>query len=449
MPIDYQDLGQTIFSEKEFIENSLLGIGVLQNGRILYANNTLLRIFGYNFDEVRDYNFWMDVIHPEDLPKVKTEIEVKLKGEMGSTTRYRCRVLLKSGEFRWIEVFSKNFSHNEKKAILFTTIEIPKPTPLIEISTSDSAKLNVIEELLTSFKIPYKITKPLDKFTEIDRREEFVNKIKESYERYEKVINNITDVTIEVNPDGTFGFVSPQSFDVFGYRPQELTGVSLFDFVHPDDLPFITEKLKEAVMKGEILSTEFRTRHKNGQYIPVFSRGGVYREQGTIKFVGIVRNISERKSLEEKFLSMKNKCEELSNDLEEKVKENIIKLKETKEMFHHLLETSPFAVILMNFKGTVIECNSTVEKIFKYKKHEILGKNLLEVITFPAQSLSKLETSHSQLTQGQHSDPLEVQCYTKDGNLIWIKTSRTLLKLYNEILVQLIIHDITETETFQ
>ncbi len=449
MIISYQDICENIFSEKEFIDNSLLGIGVLQDNRIIYVNNTILKQFGYSLDEIQEKDFWMKLIHPDDLSIVKKKMETKLKEKKYNTTRYNCRIFLKSGETIWIEVFSKNFYHNDRLAILFTIIEIPKPTPLIELSTGNSAKLNVVEELLKSFKVPYRVFKPMDSQRYIGRRKKYIEKIKKSYERFEKVINNILDVTVEVNSDGIFSFLSSQSLDVFGYHPKELIGLNAFDFVHPEDLPLIRTKMKEAIIKEEILYTEYRTYHKDGYYIPVSTRGVVYKEQGTIKFIGVIRNISEHKKLEDKLLNLKIKCEDLENDLKESIHENIIKLKESKEKFHHLLETSPYSVILMNFKGSIIECNSATLKLFKYEMDEFFGKNLLELIAFPSKSLSKLEDAYEQLTKGQKLEPIDIQCYTKDGRLIWVKISSTLVRLYNEILIQLIIQDITEAKSVE
>ena len=299
MTISYKEICKNIFSEKEFIENSLLGIGVLQDGRIIYANNTILRHFGYSFDEIQEKDFWMKVIHPNDLPIVKKKIELKLKEKKYNTTRYKCRILLKSGEPKWIEVFSKNFYHNDRLAILFTIIEIPEPTPIIEISRIDLAKLNVVEELLKRFKISYRILK---------------------------------------------------------------TG----DF------------------------------HK---------------------------------------------------DLEEELLKKKIALKDTEQKFHHLFETSPYSVVLLNFKGRIIECNCVTEKLFNYKKDELIGKKFLEFINFPTYYLSILEDAYEKLTKGEKLPPIETQCYTKEGRTVWVKMFNTLVRLYNEILIQVIIQDITQIKS--
>ncbi|MFW9971478.1 MAG: PAS domain-containing protein [Candidatus Odinarchaeota archaeon] len=299
MTITYKDICKNIFSETDFIENSLIGIGVLQDGRIIYANNTILKHFGYSFDEIQEKGFWMKVIHPEDLSIVKRKIEFKLKEKKYNTSRYKCRILLKSGVSKWIEVFSKNFYHNGRLAILFTIIEVPEPAPIIELSTINLAKLNVMEELLQRFKVPYRILK---------------------------------------------------------------TG----DF---------------------------------------------------------------------------------QKDLEEKLLQEKIALKDAEHMFHHLFETSPSSIILLNFKGDIIDCNRTSEKLFNYTKDELIGKNFIEFLNFPAKDRFILENAYDHLTKGEKVPPIEIHCFTKNGRAIWIKMTITLVKLHNEIIIQMIIQDITLTES--
>ena len=301
MSISYQDICKNVFSEKDFIENSLLGIGVIQDGRIIYANNTVLNLFEYSFEEIQGKDFWMKVVHSDDLSIVEKKMEVKLKEKKYNTTRYKCRIVLKSGESKWIEVFSRNFYHNDRLAILFTIIEVPKPTSVIELSTNDLAKLSVVKQLLKGFNIPYRILKTGD----------------------------------------------------------------------------------------------------------------------------------------------------LHKDLEEKLLKEKIKLKEVEQKFRHLFETSPYSVVLLNFKGRIIECNSATEKLFKYKEEELIGKNFLEFTTFPSNSLSILEEAYRQLTKGQKLGPFEIQCFTKEGRLVGVRSSATLIRLYNEILIQVITQDITEEKSFK
>lgn len=301
MAISYKEICKNVFSEKDFLDNSLLGIGVIQDGRIIYANNTILDLLGYTFEEVQDKDFWMKVIHHDDLSIVKKKIEFKLKEKKYNTTRYKCRISLKTGKIKWIEVFSKNFYRNDRLAIFFTIIEIPKPLPLIEISTNDLAKLSVVEQLLKGFNIPYRILKTVD----------------------------------------------------------------------------------------------------------------------------------------------------LHKDTEQKLFEKKIELKESEQKYHHLFETSPYSVVLMNFNGIIVQCNSATEKLFKYKTVELIGKIFCEFIVFPSESLIVLENAYKQLTKGQKLEPIEIQWFTKDERLVWLRCSCTLVRLHDEILIQVITQDITETKSVE
>ena len=100
----------------------------------------------------------------------------------------------------------------------------------------------------------------------------------------------------------------------------------------------------------------------------------------------------------------------------------------------------------MSFKGMIIECNSATVDLFNYEKDEFIGKNLLEFISFPSKSLILLENTYKQLIKGQKLNPIEIQCYTKEGKLIEVKVSSSLVKLHNEILIQVIIQDISKVK---
>ncbi|KKN40416.1 hypothetical protein LCGC14_0733700 [marine sediment metagenome] len=69
------------------------------------------------------------------------------------------------------------------------------------------------------------------------------NILRDFQDKSEFLINNITDVITEVDLDGTFTYVSPQVYDIFGYKPEEIIEKKFLSFIHPDDLPTITGAL--------------------------------------------------------------------------------------------------------------------------------------------------------------------------------------------------------------
>ncbi len=63
----------------------------------------------------------------------------------------------------------------------------------------------------------------------------------EGVERYRDIINNILDVIIEIDVKGKFIYLSPQVYDVFSFRPEELIELSAYDFIHREDLSYFKE----------------------------------------------------------------------------------------------------------------------------------------------------------------------------------------------------------------
>jgi PAS domain S-box-containing protein len=215
-----------------------------------------------------------------------------------------------------------------------------------------------------------------------------LNEIKEFYENY--LINNILDVIVEIDSDGTIIYCSPQTFKLFGFQPEELIGLNVFNFIHPEDLPIIIKKLEEAINKGELRSAEYRTRHKDGHYISVSAKGGIFKENGNFRFITVVREIEEQKKFDEEIQEYKIKYENLEKDLENKYREKILALKDSDKKFRHLFQTSPNAIVILNFRGIIIDCNYSTYEVFKYKKEDLVGKNVLQLMALPSSTLSVL-----------------------------------------------------------
>jgi PAS domain S-box-containing protein len=267
---------------------------------------------------------------------------------------------------------------------------------------------------------------------------------KKTLEQYRYLINNILDVILEIDSDGTFIYCSPQTFNLFGYQPEELIGLNAFTFIHPEDVPKIIKKLEEAINKGELRSAIYRTRHKDGHYILVSAKGGVFKENGNFRFISVIREVEEKNKFDEKVREYLLKYENLEKDLENKYREKILTLKDSDKKFQHLFQTSPNAIIISNFGGTIIDCNSATYNLFKYKKEDLVGKKFLQIMALPSNTLSILHNVYEQLIKGQDVEQSEIQGYNKEGKLIWFSYTATLIRLHDEILIQVIAQDITE-----
>jgi diguanylate cyclase (GGDEF)-like protein/PAS domain S-box-containing protein len=105
------------------------------------------------------------------------------------------------------------------------------------------------------------------------------------------------DVVISSKMDRVFNYVSPSSFNVLGWKPEEMRGRTVDEFILPEDLPI----LAAAIARGEDTAT-MRMSRKDGSLTWMENRAQLVRDPVTGEPTGWVvtmRDISERKMLED------------------------------------------------------------------------------------------------------------------------------------------------------
>ncbi|WP_165491123.1 PAS domain S-box protein [Lichenihabitans psoromatis] len=81
----------------------------------------------------------------------------------------------------------------------------------------------------------------------------------------DRVWRNSQDLLIIVDAEGQFRAVNPAAETILGWTPDEMLGLSVFDFIHPDDLGDASEVLERANREG-LRAYINRFRRKDGGY---------------------------------------------------------------------------------------------------------------------------------------------------------------------------------------
>ncbi len=113
--------------------------------------------------------------------------------------------------------------------------------------------------------------------------------------------DNATDMIIQADLAGGCGFVSPGSRHVLGREPEELTGTSIIDLIHPDDVGPTRRALVALITKGEYDTITHRLRHRDGHYVWIEAGLRLVRDPETgapLEIVSVSRDISQRKEAE-------------------------------------------------------------------------------------------------------------------------------------------------------
>ncbi len=147
-------------------------------------------------------------------------------------------------------------------------------------------------------------------FNDITERKQAEEALRKSEALKNKMVSNISDVILIIDPDGTTRYKSPNVEKLFGWTPEELVGRPALENVHPDDLDAVSNVLAELLKTPRAdASAECRYRRANGQYEWIEIDGTNLLDDPDIQGVlGSYRDITERKRSE---LALKARAQEL------------------------------------------------------------------------------------------------------------------------------------------
>jgi PAS domain S-box-containing protein len=191
---------------------------------------------------------------------------------------------------------------------------------------------------------------------DITKRKKAELALMESEEMFRRLADNILDLVTIFKPDGTRTYVSPSSYSLYGYKPEELMGKHFSDIVHPDDVEKMIYDIKERGLTGEDkFLLEFRARHKNGQwlYCETTLKALTDDEGKLTAFVSTTRNISQWKLAQ-------------------------IALQENEEKYRSLVDSSDAMIAIVSREGKFMFVNDKRADFLQERKEAIIGKNIAD-----------------------------------------------------------------------
>jgi len=149
---DYTD--EQLYESRELFrtlsEQSVAGIMIVRGGRVEYANQTFSEIVGHSVSEIRSWppEGYLELVHPDDRAMVRKQARQRARGEnRGHVNRYACRLLTRSGEEKWIDLYSKTLRYDGRQAILTTVVDITEKMRAEEEQESLRAKLEHVQRM--------------------------------------------------------------------------------------------------------------------------------------------------------------------------------------------------------------------------------------------------------------------------------------------------------------
>jgi PAS domain S-box-containing protein len=357
------------------------------DGKFVYVSPSCERITGYRPEEFTlDNDLLITITHADDRDKIIDHFAVaqELNTEHGIL---EFRIITRTGEERWIghesqPVYNANGGYLGRRG-----------------SNRDITDRKRVEEAL-----------------------------RESEEKFRIHIENSFDVIFTLNSDGEFVFVSPAWERHFGYPVSDVIGKSFAPFVHPEDIAPLVEYLKRVLTTSQSeASPAYRVRHADGRWLWFIANGTpIVNTKGEQQFVGVGRDITERKVAEEALRLSEQKLSSILNDITDVV----WSLSWPDMNFHYI---SP-----------------SVEKVYGRSLQEFIDKpSLWAEITHPDDK----QISDNALEQLRKAGSAERECriVRPDGSIVWIHDKSKIIFDQNDnpIRVDGITSDITERKELE
>ncbi|MFX1295068.1 MAG: PAS domain S-box protein [Promethearchaeota archaeon] len=263
--IDITDLKRTEIALREseakfrlISENMLLGVLIHKEGNIKYANEAVAKIYGYSIGEIMKWKRedFARTTHPNDLSFLEDYGRNKLVGGSDVMSQYSNRIITKSGEIKWIDIFSKSIIFQGGFANFITMIDITKYKH-VELA------------------------------------------LRESEEKYQLITNNINELIVLMNNKYEIEYINEHVYQkILGYSNEDILGKNYLNYVHANDLSRMYKFLKQIFEKSQE-EQEIRFKHKHGFYIWFHINGRAFKDKvGNLKCTLILRNINKEKRIE-------------------------------------------------------------------------------------------------------------------------------------------------------
>jgi two-component system, LuxR family, sensor kinase FixL len=255
-------------------------------------------------------------------------------------------------------------------------------------------------------------------FEDVSVRKRAEKKLRESEERFRAWTQTVKDAVISANDLGRIVFWNIGAQAIFGYTEEEALGQPLTllmpDAYHEAHRAGLQRYLSTGVPHVVGKTVQLEGRRKGGQEFPLeLSLAAWKTDKGTF-FGGIIRDITERKRVEERF--------------------------------RLLLESAPDAMVIVRKDGTIALVNKQTEQLFGYQREELLNQPVELLVP------EQLRTRHVGHRQNYFTHPsvrpmgvgLSLYGRRKDGTEFPVEISISPLATEEELLVSGAIRDITD-----
>ncbi|WP_169977249.1 PAS domain-containing sensor histidine kinase [Tautonia rosea] len=199
-----------------------------------------------------------------------------------------------------------------------------------------------------------------------------------SRQRAQVLFDGIEDAVFVHDTEGKILEANPAASRLLGYSRDELLRLTTFDIDAEGFAEGFSERLSQQLRDGH-MRFEGTHRAKGGQKIPVEITSSTIQLGAQTAVLVVVRDISERKTLEE----TRRRFAEVQASNAEVLSQKNRMLLESEARYRQLTEATLDAVIVADCEGKITLFNPAAERTFGFEAFEVIGRPLSLVLLTP------------------------------------------------------------------
>jgi PAS domain S-box-containing protein len=240
---------------RDLVEHITLGIGIIADGKLVYANRSALEIMGANSPSDLLGKTIRDVVHPEYISLVNERMSRVLQGEHGPPVEQK--LIRLDGRIIDVEVSSYPFQYEGKRAA--------------QIIVKDNSEKKMAEASM-----------------------------KKTETLFTQLFQNSPLAIVILDDQGTVVQINQGFREMFGYTLEELKGKGLNQYIVPEALEAEGNDLNSLISSYQVIRIESMRKRKDGEMLSLLIYGvPVHMENQTIGIFGVYVDITAQKRIEE------------------------------------------------------------------------------------------------------------------------------------------------------
>ncbi len=258
---------------------------------------------------------------------------------------------------------------------------------------------------------------------DITSRKRSEDALRKSEEQHRKLVESMREGFGVLNERNEVTFINNRFCELMGYRPEEIVGHPVSDFVDPENLKILGEQMARR-RSGEKGPYEIAWTRKNGNKVyTLMSPEPVYDGQGNFKgSFSVITDISERKQMEEA-------------------------LKKSEERYRLLVDNANEAILVIQ-EGMIKFVNPRAIKIMKLEGQKLAPQPFLDFIH--PEDRERVRQRYQERLSGEVS-PVRYSFRLLDqaGETIWVEINAVQIAWEGEPAALVFLTDITEKKQLE